>query len=412
MTSPTIVYMHAHLASMNPQYPGAYGILLDHALVIRNARIAAILPSQNVDLTQADVVHDVKGQWITPGLIDCHTHLVFGGTRVKEWELRLNGVPYAEIARQGGGIINSVRSTRALSEEELYQTSLPRAKALLHEGVTCLEIKSGYGLTLDDELKMLRVAKRLAQTLPIEVSATLLAAHAVPPEFAGRADDYVDLIINQMIPAVAKEHLAEAIDVFCEKIAFSVPQSERLWNAARQHGLAVKGHVEQLSNQHGSMVLAKYEPWSADHLEYLDETGVKALAQANSVAVLLPGAYYFLREPQKPPVELLRRHQVPIAVATDLNPGTSPFASIRLAMNMACILFGLSPEEALCAATRHAAKALGRGDTHGTLAVGKQADMLIWDIDHPAEIVCSLGVNRIVSRIFRGNVTNAPTIVA
>lgn len=406
MSSKGTVFEHANLATMDSLHPGAYGILLDHSIAIKDGVIVAIAPSDlNYSRCESDVL-DVNGKWITPGLIDCHTHLVFGGTRVKEWELRLHGVPYSEIARQGGGILNTVRSTRALSEEELFAASLPRAKALVAEGITGLEIKSGYGLTLLDELKMLRVAQRLEQALPVEISTTLLAAHAVPPEFVSRADDYVDLVVNTMIPLAVNERLAEAVDVFTEKIAFNVPQSERIWRAAREHGLAVKGHVEQLSNQHGAKALAKYHPWSADHLEYLDNPGVEALAEAGTVAVLLPGAYYFLREHQKPPVAELRAHHVPLAVATDLNPGTSPFASLRLAMNMACVLFGLTPEEALAGATREAAKALGRGNSLGTLSVGKKADMLVWDISHPAEIVCSLGVNSITHRMYRGNMTH------
>ncbi|HQR07406.1 MAG TPA: imidazolonepropionase [Gemmatales bacterium] len=403
MTSPTTAYIHANVATMDSRHPAAYGTLVDHAVVVRDGLITAIVSSHDLKSVQADVIHDVKGRWITPGLIDCHTHLIFGGTRVKEWEQRLIGVPYTEIAKQGGGILNTVRSTRALSEEELFQVSLPRAKAMLAEGVTTLEIKSGYGLTLDDELKMLKVARRIGETLPIEISRTLLAAHSVPPEYAGRADDYVDLIVHQIIPRVAAEKLAEAVDVFCEKIAFNVAQSQRIWQAARHHGLAVKGHVEQLSNLHGTAALSQFQPWSADHLEYLDDAGVEALASSGSVAVLLTGAYYFLRETQKPPVEKLRQMKVPMAVATDFNPGTSPFSSIRLAMNMACVLFGLTPEGALAGATRVAAKALGRDATHGTITVGKKADLLVWNIDHPAEIVCSLGVNRLATRIYRGN---------
>ena len=277
MSNPATIYAHANLATMANERAGPYGVLLDYSVVIQEGRIAAIVPSDATPSFPDAVVHDVRGRWITPGLIDCHTHLVFGGTRVKEWEMRLNGVSYSEIARQGGGILNTVRSTRAMSEDELYGVSLPRAQALIAEGVTCLEIKSGYGLTVDDELKMLKVAKRLGETLPIEVSQTLLAAHTVPPEYIGRADDYVDLIVNQLIPIVAREQLAEAVDAFCEKIAFSVSQSQRIWHAAREHGLAVKGHVEQLSNLHGTATLAKYQPWSADHLEYLDDAGVAAM---------------------------------------------------------------------------------------------------------------------------------------
>jgi imidazolonepropionase len=363
-----------------------------------------LLNTHSEFVTDELVIHDVSGKWITPGLIDCHTHLVFGGNRVLEWEQRLAGVSYAEIARRGGGILNSVRATRGMTEDELVAAALPRARALVSEGVTCLEIKSGYGLTVEDELKMLRAARRVGNAVGVEVSPTLLAAHAVPPEFAGRAEEYVDLSIREMIPRAAREGLAEAVDVFCEKIAFTVEQSERIWAAAKEHGLAVKGHVEQLSNQHGAERLAALGAWSADHLEYLDEAGVNALASAGTVAVLLPGAYYFLRETQKPPVEKLRAVGVAMAVATDCNPGTSPFASLRLAMNQACVLFGLTPEEALAGATRHAARALGRDERLGTLTVGKQADFLVWDIDHPAEIVCSLGVNRLVSRVVRGRV--------
>jgi imidazolonepropionase len=317
--------------------------------------------------------------------------------------MRLAGVPYTEIAKRGGGILSTVRATRAVNEDELVAAALPRMRALAAEGVTCVEIKSGYGLTTADELKMLRAARRVADKVGVEVSRTLLAAHAVPPEFAGRADDYVSLICGEMIPAVVGEKLAEAVDVFCESIAFSVPQCERIFAAARRHGLAVKGHVEQLSNSHGAELVARHSGWSADHLEYLDDTGVRALVQAGTLAVLLPGAYYFLREKQKPPVQSLREAGVPVAVATDLNPGTSPFASLRLCMNFACVLYALTPEESLAGVTRHAAKALGRADRLGTLEVGKQADFLVWDVTHPVEIVCQLGVvSPLAERVVRG----------
>jgi imidazolonepropionase len=395
-------WINGRLATMTPT--GPYGLLEGHALGITGDTISAIVPMSEV--VHGEVV-DVQGRWITPGLIDCHTHLVYGGNRANEWEMRLTGVPYTEIARRGGGILNSVRATRALSEDELIEAALPRLRALIREGVTTVEIKSGYGLTLADELKMLRVARRLGESEGVRVSGTLLAAHAVPPEYAGRADDYVDLIVHSIIPEVAHQKLADAVDVFCESIAFSVPQCERIWSAARQHGLAVKGHVEQLTNQYGAEALAKHAGWSADHLEYLDEAGIAAMAEAGTTAVLLPGAYYFLREPQRPPVEALRAAGVPLAVATDLNPGTSPFASIRMAMNLACVLFGLSPDEALAGATRNAARALGRADRLGTLEAGKQADFLIWDVQHPAEIVCSLGVNQLSRRIVRGEESHA-----
>jgi imidazolonepropionase len=398
-------WINARIATMDPAVGLPYGARDDHALVVAGEVVETVVPIRDFDALRFDgEVHDAGGRWITPGLIDCHTHVVYGGNRAAEWEQRLCGVPYAEIANRGGGILDTVRATRTLSEDELFDASFPRARALVGEGVACLEIKSGYGLTTADEWKMLRVAKRIGDALRVEVSPTLLAAHAVPPEFAGRTVDYVDLVVNEMIPQAAKLRLAEAVDAFCESIAFSVEQCDRVWSAARRHGLAVKGHVEQLTNQHGAGRLAKLGAWSADHLEYLDDDGVAAMAASGTVAVLLPGAYYFLREKQRPPVEKLRAAGAPMAVATDCNPGTSPFASIRLAMNMACVLFGLTPEESLVGATRHAANALGRADRLGTLAAGKQADFLVWDVEHPAEIVCSLGVNQIVSRVFRGEV--------
>jgi imidazolonepropionase len=402
-TTQTQIWINARIATMDPTRAAPYGEFANHCLVVNGDVIDRIVPMAELESEGvAGIVHDVGGRWVTPGLIDCHTHLVFAGNRVAEWEQRLSGVSYAEVARLGGGIMNTVRATRAAPEDELVALANPRAQALIEEGVTCLEIKSGYGLTTADELKMLRAARRLGQELPVEISSTLLAAHAVPPEFTGGADAYVDLILNEIIPKVAEQQLAEAVDVFCESIAFNVDQCDRVWPAAKRHGLAVKGHVEQLSNQHGAVRLAAHRAWSADHLEYLDDAGVSALAASGTTAVLLPGAYYFLRQAKKPPIEKLRAAGVPMAVATDCNPGSSPFASMRLAMNLACVLFGLSPEESLAGATRSAAAALGRADRLGTLAAGKQADFLVWDVDHPAEIVCSLGVNRLVSRVFRG----------
>lgn len=404
------IWLNANLATMDPGVPGAYGALEDCALAIARGKISAIVPmnelrSQDILKQFRGVVHDCHGKsWITPGLIDCHTHLIYGGNRVQEWEQRLSGVPYAEIARQGGGILSTVRATREMNEMQLMSAAAPRLRALMSEGVTCVEIKSGYGLTTQDELKLLRVARRLGQEMAVDVSPTLLAAHAVPPEFTGRPDHYVDVIVAEMTPRVAEEGLAEAIDVFCESIAFTVEQCERIWSAAREPKLAVKGHVEQLSNQRGAVALARYKPWSADHLEYLDDEGIAALAKTQTTAVLLPAAYYFLREKQMPPAAKLRSAGVPIAVATDLNPGTSPFASPRLAMNLACVLFGLSPEEALAGMTRHAARALGRSERMGTLTVGKDANFVVWDIDHPAEIVCSLGINSLAARVFQGKV--------
>jgi imidazolonepropionase len=391
------LWVNARLVTFNPEVPGPYGLRDYWALATKGGLIAAILPPDAPEVRSfRGPVTDCRGKWITPGLIDCHTHLIWSGSRAADWEARLAGVPYTEIARRGGGILSTVRATRAANEDELVTAALPRLKALAAEGVTCVEIKSGYGLTTNDELKMLRGAARVTREVGIRLSATLLAAHAVPPEYAGRADDYVSLICHEIIPIVAREKLVEAVDVFCESIAFSVSQCDRIFTAAREHGLAVKGHVEQLSNLHGAELVARHGGWSADHLEYLDAAGVTAMAKAGTVAVLLPGAYYFLREKQKPPVEALRTAGVPMAVASDLNPGTSPFASLRLAMNMACVLYGLTPEEALAGATREAAKALGRANQLGTLEVGKQADFLIWDVTHPAEIVCELGVNPLV----------------
>ncbi len=400
------LWTHARVATFDPRAGAPCGLLEDHAIAVRGETIAAVLPNDAPEVRGfGGPVTNCRGRLVTPGLIDCHTHLVWGGSRAAEWELRLAGTPYTELARRGGGILSTVRATRAMGEDDLLRAAIPRIRALIDEGVTCVEIKSGYGLTLADELKMLRVARRLRYSDPylhIEVSPTLLAAHAVPPEFAGRADDYVSLICEEIIPAAAREVLVEAVDVFCESIAFTPTQCERIFTAAKKHHLVVKGHVEQLSHSRGAELVARCGGWSADHLEYLDAAGVEAMARAGTVAVLLPGAYYFLREQQKPPVESLRAAGVPIAVASDLNPGTSPFASLRLAMNMACVLYGLTPEEALAGVTREAAKALGRADCLGTLTVGKRADFLLWDVSHPAEIVCQLGVNPLVQRVVRG----------
>ncbi|WP_374554343.1 imidazolonepropionase [Aquitalea pelogenes] len=397
------LWLNARLATMDAQHPAPYGALHDHVLVVEQGRIAAILPQGQLNPASFDgEVVDVAGRWITPGFIDCHTHLVYGGNRAAEWEQRLLGVPYQQIAAQGGGIVSTVRATRTLSQAQLAAASLPRLQALMAEGVTTLESKSGYGLNLQDEIKQLRVARQLADSQPVEIAPTLLSAHALPPEFAGDADGYIQHVCQDILPTVAEQGLAEAVDVFCESVGFSPAQTRRVFEAAQQHGLRVKGHVEQLSNLQGAALVAEFGGLSADHIEYLDAAGVEAMRTAGTVAVLLPGAFYFLRETQKPPVELLRAAGVPMAVSTDLNPGTSPFASIRLAMNQACVLFGLSPEEALAGTTRHAAQALGRGHSHGKLALDHVADLLLWDIEHPAEIVYGLGVNPLAERVFRG----------
>ncbi len=404
------LWMNARIATFDPAVATPYGSRDGWAIAVTGEQIAALLPPDSPMLsTFRGRVTDCNNRWITPGFIDCHTHAVWGGSRAVDWEERLAGVPYTAIAKRGGGILSTVLSTRAASEDELLQMALPRLRALAAEGVTCIEIKSGYGLTRSDELKMLRVGLRAAESLGLEVSRTLLAAHAVPPEYAGRPEVYITHICTAIIPAVAREQCAEAVDVFCESIAFTPAQCERVFAAAKDHGLAVKGHVEQLSNSRGAELVARHGGWSADHLEYLDEAGVAALAEAGTAAVLLPGAYYFLREQQRPPVEALRREGVSLAVASDLNPGTSPFASLRLAMNLACVLYGLSPEEALAGVTRHAARALRREDRLGTLTIGKQANFLVWDVAHPAEIVCQLGVTPLVERIVRGQSCPNPT---
>ena len=398
------LWINARLATFDPNVSAPYGALEGYALGVSGENIAFIAPMADLpgEPTPQNV-EDARGAWITPGLVDCHTHLVYGGNRSREIEQRRLGVSYEEIARQGGGIISTVRATRSMSERQLLDASLPRLRALTDEGVTTVEVKSGYGLTTADELKMLRVARRLADHAPVNIYTTLLAAHALPPEFAGRPDDYVAMVCDEIIPAAADEGLADAVDVFCERIAFSPAQCERIFDFARRFGLAVKGHMEQLSDSGGARLAARFAALSADHLEHLAPNDAQTLADAGTVAVLLPGAYYFLRETQKPPIEALRAAGASMAVATDLNPGTSPLASLRLAINMAGTLFGLTPEEALAGATRSAAKALGAADRIGVLAVGRRADFLVWDIEHPAELACEFGVPRLRQRVFGGN---------
>ncbi|WP_039985140.1 imidazolonepropionase [Vibrio owensii] len=345
---------------------------------------------------------DLQSKLLLPGLIDCHTHLVYAGNRANEFEMRLNGVPYEEIAKQGGGILSTVHATRAATEEQLIELALPRLDGLLASGVTSIEVKSGYGLTLDDEIKMLRAAKALEQERKVKITTTLLAAHALPPEFKDRADDYIQHICDDIIPLVAEEKLATSVDVFCESIGFNLAQTERVFEAAKKHGLHVKGHTEQLSDLGGTALTAQYNGLSADHIEYLDEIGVRALANSSTVATLLPGAFYFLRETQLPPIDLLRAHKVPMAIATDINPGTSPFADLTLMMNMACTLFRLTPQEALRGVTQNAAKALGYGESRGVIEVGYDADFSIWDIEHPADLSYQVGAKRLVGRIVNG----------
>ena len=382
------LWQHCHVATMAQ---GKYSIIEDAALVTAGSLIEWIGPRSEVPTADYAQVHDLQGAWVTPGLIDCHTHAVFGGNRSGEFEQRLEGVSYADIAAKGGGIASTVRATRAATEDELFASAHKRLRSLLRDGVTTVEIKSGYGLDLANERKMLRVARRLGEALPVSVRATCLAAHALPPEYKDRADDYIEHICNEMLPALAAQGLVDAVDAFCEYLAFSTEQVERVFKVARQLGLPVKLHAEQLSSLHGSSLAARYHALSADHLEFMTEEDAIAMAAAGTVAVLLPGAFYFLRETQLPPMDALRRHGVKIAIASDLNPGTSPALSVRLMLNMACTLFRMTPEEALAGVTQHAATALGMGDTHGSLEVGKVADFVAWHIDRPADLAYWLG---------------------
>ncbi|NWC80312.1 imidazolonepropionase [Pseudomonas putida] len=382
------LWQHCHVATM---VDGRYSIIEDAAIVTSGGVIEWLGPRGEMRPVEAQRTVDLGNAWVTPGLIDCHTHAVFGGNRSGEFEQRLQGVSYAQIAAQGGGIASTVRATRAASEDELFASARQRVLALMRDGVTTIEIKSGYGLDLANERKMLRVARRLADELPVAVRATCLAAHALPPEYAGRADDYIAHICDQMLPALAAEGLVDAVDAFCEHLAFSPAQVERVFIKARELGLPVKLHAEQLSSLHGSSLAARYQALSADHLEFMTEEDAVAMAEAGTVAVLLPGAFYFLRETQLPPMDALRRHGVRIALASDLNPGTSPGLSLRLMLNMGCTLFRMTPEEALAGVTIHAATALGMGDTHGSLEVGKVADFVAWQIERPADLAYWLG---------------------
>ena len=371
-----------------------FGEIHDGAIAVRHGQIAWLgrrndLPAGH----RAANEHDGQGCWLTPGLIDCHTHIVYAGNRSAEFEARLNGVSYTEIARQGGGILSTVRATRAATEDELFSASLPRVNDLLAEGVTTIEIKSGYGLDLVSEAKMLRVARRIGQELPLRVRTSFLGAHALPPEFSGQADAYIEMLCREMLPALVAEGLVDAVDAFCEKIGFTPAQTERVFKASQQAGLPVKLHAEQLSDQGGAQLVARYQGLSADHLEYLSAEGVSAMAGAGTVAVLLPGAFYFLRETRLPPIDALRSAGVPIAIATDCNPGTSPLTSLLSALNFSCTLFRLTPLEALRGVTINAARALGLDEEIGSLEVGKRADFALWKIDRPADLAYGIGHN-------------------
>ncbi len=397
------LWTNCRLATMQADALQAYGLIEDAALVVDGDQIQWVGPRSALpnDLRQrCDAVHDAHGALITPGLIDCHTHLVYGGDRALEFELRLNGATYEDIARRGGGIASTVQATRSAGPDELLQQSQRRLLALLAEGVTTLEIKSGYGLALAHERKTLQVARLLGQQHGVDVRTTFLGAHALPPEFAGRSDDYVDEVLR-MLALLHAEGLVDAVDAFCERIAFSPAQVERVFAAASQLKLPVKLHAEQLSDSGGAQLAARFGAISCDHLEWLSDEGAAAMAAARSVAVLLPGAFYFLRETRIPPIELLRRHGVPMAVSTDCNPGTSPCTSLLLMLNMACTLFRLTPEEALAGVTRNAAQALGLRD-RGVLAAGMRADFVLWDLQHPAQLSYALGARPSVQTVFNG----------
>ncbi|MBG6166109.1 imidazolonepropionase [Labrenzia sp. EL_195] len=380
-----------------------YGLIEEGILALDGGKIAWIgkvadLPAAYQNWER----QDLAGRLVTPGLIDCHTHVVFGGNRAREFEMRLEGATYEEVARAGGGIVSTVKATRSASEEDLLDQALIRVDALIAEGVTALEIKSGYGLDLNTELRMLRVARKIGSVRPVHVRTSFLGAHAVPAEFKNRPDAYIDEVCLPALEAANAEGLVDAVDGFCEGIAFSPKQIDRVFDKARRLGLPVKLHAEQLSNLGGAALAASYGALSADHLEYLDEAGAKALAESGSVAVLLPGAFYTLRETRQPPLDLLRQEKVPIALATDCNPGSSPLASILLTLNMGCTLFRMTPEEALAGVTREAARALGLDD-QGTLEVGKRADLNVWNVSHPAELSYRIGFNALHDRIFGGS---------
>ena len=393
------IWKGARLATMAGD---GLGIVEKGLIAARDGAIVYAGPEADAPALAAPDVVDCDGRWITPGLVDCHTHIVHGGNRAHEFELRLAGATYEELARAGGGIVSTMKATRTASEDELVASALPRVDALMAEGVTTLEVKSGYGLERAAEMKSLKAARRLGEVRPLTVTTTFLGAHALPPEAAGDKDSYIAAVCRDMLPAVAAAGLADAVDAFCEGIGFTPVQVAQVFEAARAHGLPVKLHAEQLSNLHGAALAARFGALSADHLEHVDEAGVEALARAGTVAVLLPGAFYFVRETQKPPVELLRRHGAHIALASDSNPGSCPLTSLLLAMNMAATLFRLTVDECLAGVTREAARALGRLDRVGTLEAGKSCDLAIWTIERPAELVYRMGFNPLHARVWRG----------
>jgi imidazolonepropionase len=401
------LWINGHLATMAPG-DAAYGTIEDGAIAVSDDRIAwvgrrADLPGEAAGLARE--VHDLGGCWVTPGLIDCHTHLVWGGDRAREFELRLEGASYEELAKAGGGILSTVKATRETPAEALYEAAVPRLQSLMADGVTTVEVKSGYGLDAENEAKQLSVARRQGEAFPVDVVTTFLGAHALPPEFAGNTGGYIDEVVTSMLPQAHARGLVDMVDAFCETIAFSPEETARVFDKARELDLPVKLHADQLSDLNGAALAARYGALSAEHLEWTNDAGIQAMAVAGTVAVLLPGAFYQLRETKLPPIEGFRRAGVPIAIATDCNPGSAPVFSLLLMVNMACILFRLTPEEALAGVTRNAARALGRADRLGTLEAGKQADMAVWRIDRPADLAYRIGFNPLVSRVKSGHVT-------
>ena len=397
------VWRNARLATLKESLPDL-GTIENGAIAVQDGRIAFAGPEAELpaEFSAAETI-DCEGRWITPGLIDCHTHLVHAGDRAHEFELRLAGASYEEIARAGGGIVSSVKALRAANEDELVRQTLPRLDALIAEGVTTVELKSGYGLDTENEVKSLRAARRIAETRNVTVRTTFLGAHALPPEMNGDKTAYIDKVVGEMLPAVAAEGLADAVDGFCEGIAFSPEEMARVFDAAKAHGLPVKLHADQLSNLHGAEMAARYGALSADHLEYTDDAGAAAMAKSGTVAVIRPGAFYFIRETRKPPIDVFRKAGVSMAIATDSNPGTSPLTSLLLTMNMAATLFGMTVTECIAGVTREAARALGLVDEVGTLEPGKWADFAIWNIERPAELVYRMGFNPLHARVRNGH---------
>ena len=402
MTRVDRIWHHCRLATLSPSRQGL-GLIDDGLIAATDGRIVYAGPARDVPSSlDAKERIDCAGRWITPGLIDCHTHLVYGGNRAHEFEQRLAGASYEEISRAGGGIVSTVKATRQSSTDELVAAALPRLDALIAEGVTTVEIKSGYGLELDTERRQLQAARRLGDKRAVSVRTTFLGAHTVPPESKGNKAGYIDALCSEMLPAIAAEGLADAVDAFCEGIAFSVEETAQVFAKAQALGLPVRLHADQLSNLHGAALAARFGALSADHLEFADEEGIVAMARTGTVAVVLPGAFYFIREKQLPPIDAMRRHGVPIALATDCNPGTSPLTSPLLTMNMGATLFRLTVDECIAGMTREAARALGLFDQTGSLDEGKRCDLAIWDIERPAELVYRMGFNPLHSRVWRG----------